>query len=715
MSLNTFFNPESIAIIGASTNIKVINGKPLHYLTRHGYKGEVYPINPKYDEINGIKCYPDLASTPGPVDLVLIAVNYRLVLQMLEQCSKKGVPYVTIFSSGFAEAGDEGRKMQQRVADFARKNGIRICGPNCQGSVNLIENVASAFSAALDPVPFKKGGVGFVTQSGALGYSIFNLAQENRVGFSYIVSTGNEMDLNSMDYMEFMINDPKTEMVFSYLEGLEDGKRFVELADRALIAGKPIAVLKVGKSEVGMRAAASHTAALTGSDDVFDAFTKQYGVIRVGGIEEFIDVAKVMMGIGEIPKGNRLAIVSISGGGGVICADTAAECGLKIIELKEATVETIRENIPPFGSPYNPVDITAQAINTADGFSNVTSAVLEDENVDALVVVITNIVGEPGKRIAEDLVKAGAATEKPIVVAWTAGKELMKDQFAILDEANFPWFHSPAKAVQVLSGAMRYGSLRQSRLVQRNNEQNNAADINNIPQEAEKILNEFRSGSLSEKQSKDLLSVFEIDTGRETVATTITNAIDVAEKVGYPLVMKIDSPDILHKTEADAIRLNISNENDMTRAFEEIMSNSKFYNAEAKLNGVLMQEMISEGVEVIVGVKNDPQFGPVIMFGLGGIFVEVLKDVSLRLTPVSQSEALSMIKEVRGYKLLCGARGKKKADIDALADLLVKVSKMAVLLKSRLQELDLNPVIVLPEGQGAKVADALAILKSEKA
>jgi len=710
MTLSTFFNPKAIAIIGASTNIKAINGKPLHYLKKYGYTGDVYPINPKYQEINGTKCYPDLDSTPDPVDLVLIAVNYRLVLPMLEQCAAKEVPFVTIFSSGFAEASEEGKVFQEQVAEFAKTHGIRICGPNCQGSVNLHQNVAAAFSAALDPMPFKKGGVGFVTQSGALGYSIFNLAQENQVGFSYIVSTGNEMDLSSLDYMEYMLDDANTNMIFAYLEGLNDGKRFIQLAKKALKLAKPIAVLKVGKSEVGMRAATSHTAALTGLDQVFDSCASQFGVIRVNSIEEFIDVANVMKGIPKIPHGNRLAVVSISGGG-VICADAAAECGLEIVELIDDTVNIITENIPPFGSPTNPVDITAQAINTADGFSNVVKAVLNDPHVDGVVVVITNIVGEPGKRMAEDLVALRNKTKKPIIAAWTAGKQLMKEQFAILDQVGFPWFHSPAKAVQVLAKAFHYGTLRQTYLNQQLTSPRSSNTYDSIPDAAAKILNNSDTGALSERESKNLLSVFGIPSGSEVVATTRSEAIKIAKQVGYPLAMKIDSPDILHKTEAKAIRLNIFNEAEMVRAYEEIIENAKAYDPNAKLNGILIQEMIPEGIEVIIGVKNDPQFGPVVLFGLGGIFVEILKDVSLRMAPIDQDEAVSMIKEVRGYRLLTGARGNKEADIDALANTLVKISQMAIALEGRLQELDLNPVIVLPKGQGAKVADALAILQ----
>ncbi|MBT4290108.1 MAG: acetate--CoA ligase family protein [Deltaproteobacteria bacterium] len=514
---------------------------------------------------------------------------------MLEQCADKGVPFVTIFSSGFAEAGDKGKQMQEQIVQFARENNMRICSPNCQGSVDLYHHVAAAFSAALDPVPFKKGSVGFITQSGALGYSIFNLAQENRIGFSYITSTGNEVDLNCLDYMDFMLNDIHTKMIFTYLEGLNNGKQFIEIADKALTKGKPIAVLKVGKSETGMRAAASHTAALTGSDQVFDAFFKQKGIIRVDTIEEFIDVAKVIEGIQEIPRGNRLAV--------------------------------------------------------------------------------------------------------------------MKEQFAILNQANFPYFNSPARAVRTLSKVMKYGTLRHEQLANNQIEVKSIQPEQSNSDEALRILSESTKGSLTGRQSKNLLSIFKINTSREALAVSKEEAVAVAERVGYPLAMKIDSPDILHKMEAQVIKLNIHDKAEMVQAFEDIMKNAATYKPEAKLNGVLIQEMIPEGVEVIVGINHDPQFGPVLMFGLGGIFVEILKDISLRILPINRNDALSMIKEIRGYRLLTGARGRKMADIDALADTLVKVSIMAVALGDQLEELDINPLVVLPKGQGVKVADALAIIK----
>jgi len=709
MDLKNFFKPASVAIIGASKDISTINGKPLHYLKKHGYAGTIYPVNPKYEEVGGCLCYPSLEDIPGAVDLALIAVNYRLVPAMLEQCVKKGVRFATIFSSGFAEAGEEGRRMQGQLSEFASETGLRICGPNCQGGVDLHSNTAAAFSAALDTTPFKPGSIGFVTQSGALGFSIFNLAQENGIGFSYVISTGNEVDLNCMDYIDFMIDDPNTKTIFLYLEGIRNGRKFVKMAHRALEKGKPLVVLKVGTSEIGSRAAASHTAALTGSDAVFDAFFQQKGIIRVDSIEGFIDFGKIVSSASVMPKGNRLGVVSISGGGGVLCADAAEECGIKMAGLQIETVEKIKKEIPPFGSPLNPVDITAQAINTAEGFSNVIQAMLTDSGVDALVVVITMIVGEPGLRMARDLAGISAGSKKPIIVAWTAGEQLMGEQFEILRKSGVPYYQSPVRAVRALAKLMNYhDSLPEKSAGGRLAKSSTKNGI--IPSLAMKILKKAET-VLTEHQSKELLGSFGIASGLEEPAHTEKEALLAAEKIGFPVAMKIDSPDILHKTEAGGICLDVQDGNQLVKEYGNILQNASQYNPDVRINGVLIQEMIPPGVEVIIGVNRDVQFGSVIMFGLGGIFVELLKDVSLRIAPVNEKEAMAMIREIHGFKMLTGVRGGARGDIKALAKTIERVSSLAMALGPRLKELDINPLIVLPDGQGVKVADALVVLQ----
>lgn len=715
VNLELFFKPRSIAIIGASADLATISGKPLRYLQEHGYQGKIYPVNPKYQEIAGCPCYPDIASVPGPVDLALIAVNYRRVLPVLEQCAQKGVRFATIFSSGFAEAGEEGRKLQLALAELVARTGLRLCGPNCQGAVSLHEQTAAAFSASLDIRPFTPGSVGFVTQSGALGYSIFNLAQEAGVGFSYVVSTGNEVDLDCLDFMSYMLEDENTRVVFTYLEGMRDGNKFRRVAERALELGKPLAVLKVGRSETGSKAASSHTAALTGSDQVYSSFFKQTGIIRVADIEEFIDLALLINGGVNFPRGKRLGIITTSGGAGVLAADAAEECGLQVPPLQEETRRQILSVIPAYGSALNPVDVTAQVINEAEGFWKVLQAIADDPGIDALVVIMTMITGESGVRMAQDLVKISKWTKKPIAVAWTAGDRLMGDCFDVLRSAGVTYYKSPVRCVKAMAHLMNYGAFQSAWINCTASAPQKIISPGVSPGAVPASVKEILSGAgrvLSESESKKVLAAFGIPVTREEVAVTQEEALSLARKIGYPLALKVDSPDIPHKTEARAIRLGINSESELVQAFAEVLANARNYAPGARINGVLVQEMVPPGgVEVILGVKSDPQFGPVVIFGLGGIFVEVLKDVSLRVAPLTFYQAREMIREIRGYSLLAGARGRSRADVEALAVVLVKVSEMALALRDELAEMDINPLIVLPEGQGVKVADALLIRK----
>ena len=709
-NLKYFLSPRSIAIIGASGNFDSISGKPLRFLKEHGYKGDVYPINPKYDELGGYKCYKSILDVPGTIDLALVAVNYKLVLPMLKHCVEKGVKFTSIFSSGFAESGAEGKALQSQIADLAKKSGMGVCGPNCQGSVSLKDHAIGGFSASLSIKPLLYGPIGYVTQSGALGYSIFSLAQEAGVGFSYIASTGNEVDLHTLDFVEYMLEDNDTKMVISYLEGIKDGNQFMRLADRALELGKPIVALKVGRSDVGQKAASSHTASLTGSDKVCDAFFRQKGIIRVDDIENMIDIAALMQRIPVLPEGKRLGIITTSGGGGILVADEAEALNLEIPELDSQTKESIMKIIPPYGSPLNPVDITAQVINEAEDFMKVLNVIVDYPHIDALVIVITQITGESGRRMAEDIVKVTKVVKKPITIAWTTGDRLVGDNIKILVEGGVQVYKSPVRAVRAMGALMKYSAFRKEYLLKLQ-----SADEFSVSDETRKsamsILDKTRR-NMTEHQGKELLALYGIPVTREEVATSEEHALKIAKSIGFPLALKIDSEDILHKTEAGGLKLDINNQDQLIASYHEVLQNAKRYKPDAKITGVLIQQMVVGGTEVIVGVKNDPQFGPTIMFGLGGIFVEILKDVSLRVAPIAREDAYGMIREIKGFKVLDGARGRDKMDIGAIADVLVKVSRLATDHRDHIAELDINPLLVLPEGQGVFVADALVIKKS---
>jgi len=464
--IKAFFSPRSIAIFGASSNLNSISGKPLRYLRQHGYEGKIYPINPKYEEIAGIKCYPDLVGLPEIPDLLLVAVSYKRIFNVLEQCTAKSVKNIIVFSSGFAEAGGEGKKLQEKAVGICRNSGIRLLGPNCQGVLNLHENVTAAFSGSLENKPLLAGGTGFVTQSGALGFSIFNLAQEAGVGFSKVVSTGNEADLHSLDFMEYMVEDANTKSLVAYLESVKDGDKFFRIADRALVLGKPIVVLKVGRSAIGQKASASHTGSLTGSDAVFNAFVKQKGLIRVDDIADVIDLAGLIEKT-ELPEGKGLGIVTTSGGAGILVADRACDLGLEICELPEQACRHISKFIPPFGSDINPVDVTAQVINDPDGFSNVLNAMLSVPGIHGLVIVVTMITGPAGEKMAQDIVMQTKKTDKPIVVAWTGGEKLMGKALQILRDGGVALFKSPVRAVDALGALMKYQVFRKKCLAEK--------------------------------------------------------------------------------------------------------------------------------------------------------------------------------------------------------------------------------------------------------
>jgi acyl-CoA synthetase (NDP forming) len=400
------------------------------------------------------------------VDLALLAVNYKMVLPMLEQCVQKGVKFATVFASGFAESGEEGKILQNKIADLAKTSGMRICGPNCQGSVSLRDHAIGGFSASLGVKPLKIGPIGYVTQSGALGYSIFSLAQEAGVGFSFVASTGNEVDLHTLDFMEYMIEDESTKMVIGYIEGIKNGRQFARLADRALDLGKPIVVLKAGRSEVGQKAASSHTASLAGSDAVADAFFKQKGIIRVNDIQGMIDIAGLMQRIPDLPRGKGLGVITTSGGGGILVADGASDLNLAIPELGEEATKIIEAIIPSYGSALNPVDVTAQVINQAEDFQNVLQTMIDHPKLDALVIVVTQITGPQGQQIAEDIVNMSRKTHKPIAVCWTTGEALVGNQLKTLAEGGVQRYKSPFRAVKAMGRLMNY-SLRKNELLSR--------------------------------------------------------------------------------------------------------------------------------------------------------------------------------------------------------------------------------------------------------
>jgi acyl-CoA synthetase (NDP forming) len=695
-----FFNPRAVAIIGASQDFITISGQPLKHLQSHGYRGKLYPVNPRYQEVAGIKCYPSLADVPETPDLVLILVNASRVVDILRQCGVKGVPYVIIFSSGFSEIGGGGIDLQQQLAQIAREYDIGVIGPNCQGMINIADNVYAGFGSVFSS-DYEPGPVSMVSQSGGFGFSVMNLSsKDGGLAFRQMVTTGNEIGVSTLDFIEYFIRDPKTRIIAGYVEGLKDAGRLIDVGQKAMAAGKPILMWKVGNTEQGQRAAASHTANLGGAMVLYRAAFKQEGIIQVDDIQDVVDYGRAFLS-GRLPRGNRLAIITISGGAGILMTDECVAGGMQLAELAPETLDKLREFIPSFGSLLNPVDVTAAIFDDLTLINRTLQTIIDDPGVDCVAMINASLQGDLATTIAGEIVNVAKKTEKPVFLAWSARDVLAREAYALLDEARIPHYKSPVRCGRAMAALSWYAEAKR-----RNEAQRNERPLVIDRPKARQALS-GRTEDIAEHEAKRILAEYGIPVTHELLATTSEEAVAFAKRIGYPVAIKIQSPDISHKTEAKAVRLDIAGEPELEAAYDEVLANARAYRRDARIEGVMVQQMVKGGTEAILGVTNDPLFGPAVMFGLGGIFAEVLKDVSFRLAPVTISVAREMIAEIKGYPLLAGARGKPPADVDALADAIVKLSALAVDLKEHLAEMDINPLFVMEKGKGVKAADAL--------
>jgi acyl-CoA synthetase (NDP forming) len=695
-----FFNPRSVAVIGASQDLASISGQPIAHLRAKNYAGRILPVNPRYSEIAGLTCYPDVASLPEAPDVAVIAVAAKRVPDALSELGRKGCRFAVILSSGFAEAGEEGAQAQRRLAEIAREHGMEVIGPNCQGYMNISDGIHVGFGAPYG-LTYPAGKLSLTSQSGAFGNSIVMLASAEGVGFRHYVSTGNESVTTSLDFMEAMIDDPGTRVVAGYVEGFKDAHRVLGIGRRALAAGKPMLVWKVGVSEAGAKAAASHTANLGGASALYRAAFRQAGIIEVDDIGDLADCAKALLP-GRVPRGNRLAIVTISGGAGIAMADRAAAGGVTLPALADGTVAALREVLPSFASVANPLDVTAALFNDGSLLRVTLERLAKDPNVDMIGLALAAASGKLAEELANEVVRVSNETGVPIFVAWNADAQANAAAYGILDAAGIPRYASPVRCARGIAALWSFAAAQQ-RAAQTHGEE---PLVLNAPQWSD-ALRDRAGADLTEFESKRLLAAYGIPVTREELARDADDAVRLAASIGFPVVMKIQSPDIPHKTEAGGVRVGVRDESAVRAAFEEIVANARAHAAQAPIEGVLVQEMVSGGTELILGVNNDPLFGPAVMAGLGGVFAEVMKDVSFRLAPITRSEAESMLKELRGFALLDGARGRPKADVAAATDALLRLSALAIDLRESLAELDVNPLTVLPAGQGVRALDGL--------
>lgn len=689
--LSRLLFPGSVAIVGASENLESISGRPVKLLQRFGFKGGIFPVNPNRRNIAGLDCYPDIDSLPVTPDVVLVGVRAALVPEVIRQCAGRSVPFSIIFSSGFAESEDD--KAQNEIIKTARRGGTRILGPNCQGLVNFASSVPLSFSASLDSDSRPLGNVAYISQSGAFGFASFAMAAESGVGFRYVVTTGNQADLDLVDFGMTFVSDPDVDLLVLYMEGLSEGARFIEMLRFAGERGVPVAVLKVGRSPTGKAAVKSHTAALTGEDEAWRAIFRQYGVMEIEDSDDIADLGRIFGG-GKIPRGRRLGVVTTSGGAGIIMADRAWDLGLKVEPLPQDVQNSLEQFIPAFGSTSNPVDLTAQVINDPENFRSSLEMVLGCPEIDMVAVVLSMITGESGRIVTREMIEVARNAEKPIACCWLINRE---QGGAFLDEIrseNIPLFRSPKRCAWAM--AKLYSWKDRPALPMKAPENPGGALLPGMPLD------------LTEYDAKKLLAGWGIPVTREILAGSLEDAISAASEIGYPIALKVVSPDIIHKTEAGAVALRIKDDEELRNAYGRLLERSMKSVPQARLRGMLVQEMVSGGVEFMIGVKRDPLFGPLVAVGLGGIYVEILKDISICHAPVDRGEALRMISALRGFPLLSGIRGKEPGDVEALAEMVSEVSLMAVA-ETTLAELDINPVFVLNKGKGVVAADAVVI------
>lgn len=688
--MNDFFYPRSIAVIGAAREEDKVGHSVLKNLLDANFQGELVPVNPNADEILGLKAL----HTATKVDLAVIVVPAKIVPAVLEESARVGVKASIIISAGFRESGAQGAKLEAQIRDITKKYGIRIVGPNCLGIMSTGANLNASFASEY-PV---KGGISLISQSGAICTSFLDWAANESLGFDKLVSVGNKVDVTEAELLDYIARDPSTRVVALYVEGIDNGREFMQVS-KEVSRLKPVIALKAGRTHTGAKAASSHTGALAGSDATYDAAFKQSGILRVNSIDEFFDAAKAFSRC-PIPKIPGVAIITNAGGPGVLASDASAECGVPLANFTKETIEALRNALPQESNIYNPIDILGDA--KPRRYVATLEIILADQNVGAVILLLTPQAMTEPEETANLINRLSLHASKPIITSFIGGNELRKARGKLIHgkAANFD---SPETAVRAARNLIKFREIATSSeraSTQLRSGQNRAAFLR-----IEGVRSEGRT-ALTEEEGKDVLRAYGIKAPRETVVTRRDKVIQAAREIGYPIVMKVSSPDIAHKTDVGGVITGISNDRAAKNAFDQIYANINKRMPRARIGGVIIEEMV-QGVEVIVGVTCDPQFGPFITFGLGGLYVEVLKDVSHRLAPITVAEAKRMIAEVKSYPILLGTRGRKALDINAVADTIVRVSQISQDFEE-IQEIEINPLMV--QEDGCIAVDALVVI-----
>ena len=693
MKFADFFCPKSVAVIGAAREETKVGHTIVDNILNSGYPGKFFLINPNANEIHGKKCYKSLLDVEENIDLAIMVIPSKFILQALEDCSKKQTKFAIIISAGFKETGIEGAFLEKQLIEKAKEFGIRILGPNCLGMIDFNCPINASFSPSMPD----KGVIGFISQSGALGTAVLDWAKTNGIGLSKFVSMGNKADISEIDLFEDWLDDKKTNVITAYLEGVTNGNEFMRVCNK-VTKKKPIIIVKSGNTNAGAKAVSSHTGTLAGSSRAYDAAFKQTGVIRAKTIKDLFNFA-IAFAHQPLPEGNKIVIITNAGGPGIMASDACEENKMQLAKIDTQTVEILKSTLPSSANFYNPVDVLGDAL--ADRYGKTFEIILKDKNVNAIIVLLTPQAMTQGLDTAKALVNAikESGREIPVLTSFMGGSEV-KEGVDYLNKNGIPNFTIPEEAVQALSVMIDQGSWMSKKEDSKKIFKSDKDKVKNI---FEKSIREGRL-ELGEMESRGILEAYGIRVPIAKVARDLKEARGVVKLTGYPVVLKIDSPDILHKTDVGGIKIGIKNYKELEESFEGIISNVKKYMPSAKIKGISIQEMIESKKETIIGINKDSQFGPMIMFGLGGIYVEILKDVSFRIAPISQIDAREMIEEIKTIKLLKGVRGEKPSDIESIVEVLLKISQLVTDFPDII-EMDINPLFVKEVGKGSIAGD----------
>ncbi len=700
------FNARGIAIIGASDDPSRPGSQPIAALKRTGYKGGVYPVNPRYAEVGGYRCYATPADIKGDVDIAVIALPAAGAVDMVKICGERGIPYGVVLGGGFREVGEAGLALQNSLVANARAHGMRLIGPNCNGIANIHSHMYACFGSMSRTPLLQPGPVSVVMQSGGFGYGMALSCRNAGIGFRMLIASGNEADLSAPELIDLLIDDPETKVILAYLEGVMDGRALMNVGEKALKAGKPILIWKAGKTTQGVRVAATHTANMTGTYDIWRAAFRQCGIVDVYELEQVTDFIQAF-NAGRFPRGRNIAVLSPSGGSAVVVSDAADEFGLHLPALGAGTAAILESALPHAHSRVNPIDLGAGGISPSNraSFDVALNALLDDPEIHQICLMTPTSIGDRAIAGADALSEAVKRTDKPIFVFSTLLRDVIPEVLDRFAAAKIPVLHSPVRVARAAGLLADYAEIRNGQ----------ASRMEGIKQSGKMrpvvAIPEGATGVLDEAQSKALLAAVGIRVSKDLILTGEKEQAAQLSEVNFPVAVKILSADIAHKTDIGGVVLNVSNQQELEVAIDRVRANARSRAPNARIDGVLVSEMITDAIELIVGIVNDSVFGPVVMLGMGGVYAEVLKDVTYRPAPIGVGEATEMIQQLRSFSILEGVRGKPASDIEALAQVIALVSQMGWAQRDRLLGMDINPMMVLPKGRGVIAADALIVLR----